>query len=40
MLCFVCRKEMVNNEETFVYNEKYWDARENNFSGIEFVQLW
>lgn len=36
-----CRKETSNNnEETYVYNGKYWEAKENNFAGIEFVELW
>ncbi|KAH9389723.1 hypothetical protein TYRP_007270 [Tyrophagus putrescentiae] len=35
------RKETSNNnEETYVYNGKYWEAKENNFAGIEFVELW
>ncbi|KAJ6216844.1 hypothetical protein RDWZM_008001 [Blomia tropicalis] len=33
-------REMVNNEEVFICNGKYWEAKENHFNDIEFTQLW
>ncbi|RWS13090.1 oxysterol-binding protein-related protein 3-like protein [Dinothrombium tinctorium] len=34
------KREMVDGEETWIYNGEYWKQKENGFEGIEFESLW